>query len=237
MSPPSTVPPWARTASVRNQRTSEPRADGGLDGLKLAGDLIGLDRLLGEQGAGALLALGDVLPFGVQLVTLQFQTGEGELLLAGLEAGLDHRVHDRFHDLGAVRWDRDGDAEGLADGLVLADQHVEHDAVDQVVRAVVGEHAYDLLRLAVAVHAALALLVAGGVPGQVVVDDGVEVVLEVDALAQAVGGDQDALVGLAQLGDALLALGGRQQAGDRGDLDARGQGACAGARRGTRRWG
>ena len=38
-------------------------------------------------------------------------------------------------------------------------------------------------RLAVAVDAALALLVAGRVPAQVVVDDRVEVVLEVDALA------------------------------------------------------
>ena len=74
--------------------------------------------------------------------------------------------------------------------LVLAEQDVEHDAVDLVVRAVEGERADDVAWLAEAVDAALALLVAGGVPGQVVVDDGVEVLLQVDALAQAVGGDQ-----------------------------------------------
>ena len=77
-----------------------------------------------------------------------------------------------------------------SDRLVLAEQHVEHDAVDPVVRAVEGDGAHGVGALAEAVDAALALLVAGRVPGQVVVDDGVEAVLEVDALGQAVGGDQ-----------------------------------------------
>jgi hypothetical protein len=49
--------------------------------------------------------------------------------------------------------------------------------------------------LAVAVDAALALLVAGGVPREVVVDDGVEVLLEVDAFGEAVGGDEHAALG------------------------------------------
>ena len=75
---------------------------------------------------------------------------------------------------------------------MLAEQHVEDDAVDAVVAAVEGDDADDVALLAEAVDAALALLVAGGVPGQVVVDDGVEVLLQVDALGQAVGGDQDA---------------------------------------------
>ena len=52
----------------------------------------------------------------------------------------------------------------------------------------------------------LALLVAGRVPGQVVVDDGVEVVLEVDSLGEAVGRDEDTLLGLAEREHALLAL-------------------------------
>ena len=70
-------------------------------------------------------------------------------------------------------------------------------------------------RLAEPVDAALALLVPGRVPGQVVVDDGLEVVLEVDALGQAVGGDQDRApaVVAGQLRDPRLALGGRQGAG------------------------
>ena len=44
--------------------------------------------------------------------------------------------------------------------------------------------------LAEPVDAAFALFVAGGVPRQVVVDDRGEAVLQVDALRQAVGGDQ-----------------------------------------------
>ena len=59
--------------------------------------------------------------------------------------------------------------------------------VDAIIGAPAG-HDPDLrFGLAVAVHAALALLQAGGVPWQVVVDDGVEnMFLEVDALAETV---------------------------------------------------
>ena len=73
---------------------------------------------------------------------------------------------------------------------------------------------------------ALALLLPGRVPGQIVVEDSVEVVLEVDALGQAVGGDKDVTrVGGGELGDARLPLGRRQHSGDRRDL--RGPGQCA----------
>ena len=85
-----------------------------------------------------------------------------------------------------------GDAGGLADLAVLLDQDLEDLAVDAVVAAVDGDDADVGRPLAEPVDAALALLVPGGVPGEVVVDDGVEVVLQVDALGQAVGGDQDA---------------------------------------------
>ena len=78
---------------------------------------------------------------------------------------------------------------------MFADQHIEHDAVDLVVDAVVGDDAHLLFGLAVAVHAAFALLVARRVPGEIVVDDGVEVLLQVDAFAEAVGADQHPLVG------------------------------------------
>ena len=59
-----------------------------------------------------------------------------------------------------------------------------------VVGAVDGDGAHDVGGLAEPVDAALALFVAGRVPGQVVVHDGLERVLQVDALGQAVGGDQ-----------------------------------------------
>ena len=76
---------------------------------------------------------------------------------------------------------------------MLPDQDVEHDAVDLVVHAVIGDHPDHLARLSVAVDAPFALLVTGRVPGEVVMEDGVEVFLEVDPFAQAVGADQYAL--------------------------------------------
>ena len=82
---------------------------------------------------------------------------------------------------------------------MLADQYVEHEAVDLVVDTVIGHDADDRGGLAVAVDAALALFVAGGVPRQVVVNDRVEVLLQVDALAQTVGADQNTLGGFRQL--------------------------------------
>ena len=85
----------------------------------------------------------------------------------------------------------------------LRSRTLEDDLVDLVVGAV-EEDGLDLVaRLAEAVDAALALLEAVRVPGQVVVDDRVEVLLEVDALGQAVGRDQDAPVVADQLLDPL----------------------------------
>ena len=78
------------------------------------------------------------------------------------------------------------------DLLVAADEDVEHDAVDAVVFAVVGDGPHGRCALAESVDSAFALFVAGGVPGEVVVHDGGEAVLQVDALGEAVGGDQQA---------------------------------------------
>ena len=111
------------------------------------------------------------------------------------------------------------DAERVADRARLAQQHVEHDLVDLVVGAVEQDGLHLGARLAEAVDAALALLQAVRVPGQVVVDDGVEVLLEVDALGQAVGGDQDAPVVADQLLDPLAPLLVADLAGDRAHLE------------------
>src|SRR5262249_46516687 len=99
-----------------------------------------------------------------------------------------------------------GDAERTANRLVLTDEHVEHNAVDLVVYTVEGEHTHRTTRLAIAVHAALALLVARGVPRQVIMHDRVEVLLEIDALAETVSADQHALVSFCQLGDPCFAF-------------------------------
>ena len=73
--------------------------------------------------------------------------------------------------------------------------------------------------LAEPVDPAFALLVAGRVPRQVVVDDGLEVFLQVHAFGQAVGRDQHRPPRLVagQVPDPRFALVGRKHAGDGGD--------------------
>ena len=104
---------------------------------------------------------------------------------------------------------------------MAADEDVEHDAVDAVVLAVVGDGAHGGGALAESVDSAFALFVAGGVPGQVVMHDGGESVLEVDAFGEAVGGDQHARPGVVgEAVDADFAFLGRQGAGDGLDAQA-----------------
>ena len=83
--------------------------------------------------------------------------------------------------------------ESTANALVLAQQHLEHDAVDRTIGRVERDRAYGVALLAEAVDAALALLVTRRIPGKVIVDDCVEAFLEVDAFAEAVGGDEHVL--------------------------------------------
>ena len=110
------------------------------------------------------------------------------------------------------------EAERGPDPFVPAQEHVQDEPVDRVVAAVERDHA-TVLRLAVPVHAAFALLVAGRVPGEVVVDDRVEAALEVDPLGQAVRGDEDPTWLVRQSLDARLALLGRKRPGHGLDRD------------------
>ena len=112
-------------------------------------------------------------------------------------------------------------AELLLDGLGLPDEHLEHavlDALrqDEVVAADLGG------RLELAVDAAVALLDAAGVPGQVEVEEVRAVRLEVQALARGVGGEEDAQRVLRRVGVEaaldLLAPRAAREAVD--DLDA-----------------
>ena len=185
---------------------------------QLAGDLVGLDAGLAVLGAGLVFAGDGTVPFAVQVgAFFQADALEGELLAGGVAQ--QQAFEDRLHHVVAAVGTGTEIPSGLADLLVLAEQHVEDDAVDAVVGAVEDDGADDAGALAEPVDAALALLVPGRVPGQVVVDDGVEVLLQVDALGQAVGGDQHrALARVAgQVADPGFPLVRRQDAGDGGD--------------------
>ena len=115
---------------------------------------------------------------------------EAELELAGRRpAAQQHAVDQGIDHLLGVGRHRHGNAQALADRARLAQQDVQNDEVDLIVGAVEEDGADLGSLLAVAVDPALALLQAVRVPGQVVVEHGVEMVLEVDPLRQAIGGD------------------------------------------------
>lgn len=195
-------------------------------GRQLARELV-LDRLLDlvvrEHGAVLLFALGRGLPREGHVVPERLDDGvelgrdraEPELG-RGLDLTLAKHdaLHDRATDQLAVARHRDCDPERGLDRAVLAQEHVEHDAVDRVVRAVQGQRAHNGPFLSVAIDAALALLVPGRVPRKVVVDHRGEPVLQVDALGQAIGAHQDPARRLVELGDATLSLLGDQRAID-----------------------
>ena len=104
-----------------------------------------------------------------------------------------------------VLWKRYVDAGGSLDLTHLAKQDIEHDAIDRVVGTVEQagfDHGGDLPE---PIYATFALLEAIGVPGQVVVQHRSELILQVDAFAEAIGGDQDSQFRPAHHLDALLA--------------------------------
>ena len=180
-------------------------AENGVGRLDLAGDLVGLDAVLVEVAALALLALGGLVPRLVQAARIRRLQSQLELNRSP-PAAQQHVVDDGLDDLLRLDRNRHGDAEIAPNLLRLADEHVQDDLIDGIVRAVEQDRLHARLRLTETIDAALALLQPVGIPGQVVVHDGVEVVLQIDALAQAIGGDEDPWIALHQFGNALLPL-------------------------------
>ena len=159
----------------------------------LRGDLVRMHGVLGEPGAGAALVLLRIPPVGFQTRGVLVQSAEIEGELPGAATAQQHGVHQRTGHRAALLRQGDRHAKPGADGVRLAEDHLQHGAVDGAVRRIHQGGADEGCLLAEAVHPAFALLVPGGVPGQVVVDDGVEQALEVDAFGQAVGRYQQAL--------------------------------------------
>ena len=134
---------------------------------------------------------------------------EGQLV--GLGAAQQQGFPDRVHDGGGV--DRHGNRYSGAslDRLWRRMSTSRTTPSISVVGAVVGDRPDGRRGLAESVDAALSLLMSGGVPGEVVMQDGGESVLEVDAFGEAVGGDQDARpsVGVRSLTRVSRSSGGR----------------------------
>ena len=206
-SPPLTIAPSARSACSTKLRTSAPNRL--LRGSReLALDLVHLDRLLRKDGSRALFAVGCDVPLAMEDIALGLQlrlVEERELVVAPAQ---DEPLHDRLEHGVRVHGTGTEIPRESRNRPVLPEEDVEDDPVDAVVAPEVGQDADGLARLVVAVDAPLALLVAGRVPREVVVNDRVELLLEVDALAQTVGRNEDAFGSFAEGEHALLALGG-----------------------------
>ena len=135
--------------------------------------LLGSDRVLREAGARAPLALLGIAPARLHCGG---RRGEAEIKAELPRPALaqQDRVHQRAGDRAALLGQRDRHAGRLPDRLGLAQNDIEHRAVDGAVGREEQHRADQFRGLAEAIDPALALLMARRVPGQIVVDDGVE---------------------------------------------------------------
>ena len=176
-------------------------------------DLLRFHRVLGEARAGFLLVLLGVAPprlhdlRAVVEAQIESQLARARLGATSSTPSARRSPGPRSSGSGTVT------PVALRIFLGLAEDDIEHGAVDRAVRREHHDRSDELGRLAEAVDPSLALLVPGRVPRQVVVDDGVEELLEVDAFGQAVGGDEDALDLLFLVAGAMSATRSRRSSG------------------------
>ena len=214
----------ASNASFVNRATSkaDPMADRTAASSRSTSSTLALERLLGEHGARTFLPFGAGFPLLEQRLFLGLEVlfeAEQQLVLISRLLPKQQSFEDRFDDLLGIHRHGHGYAERAADLLVLANQDVEHDSVNLVVGAVVGNRPHFGTGLSVAVHPSFPLLVARRVPGEVVVEHRVEVALQVDAFAEAIRSHQHVLRRFCQSGDPQLPLGRSKFPGDGGDFD------------------
>src|SRR6266566_401230 len=145
--------------------------------------------MLRETAPASLLALCDDVPLNVQLLD-SINLSEIECHLCrffALEQSSDDSLHYRF----AVHGDWNTDAERFVDFSGFLDEHIKNNAVNYVVGTIEKDRFDFWSRLPIAIYSALALLKPIGIPWQIVVQNRIEVILEVDAFAHAVGRYQD----------------------------------------------
>ena len=185
--------------------------------LELSRHLFGLDRELRESGARLLLPLAGVVPLGVERLLAILHARKEKLRGIGLTAEL-HPFEERLDDVFAATGHCHGDPEVALDRFVFAKEDVENNAVDLVVDTEERDDANLRARLAEAVDSPFPLVVAGGIPREVVVDDRIEVGLEIDPFTEAVGADEQPLGMFRELRDPVLTLLRGKRAGDRGNF-------------------
>ena len=110
------------------------------------------------------------------------------------------------------------DAGLLFDRPRLPQDHIEHRAIDGIVLAVYQDRSDDLALLAKSIDTTFALLMPRRVPGQIVVNDRIEVRLEVDAFGEAIGRHKNTFLELAEGLNLGLSILGRKRPSNDFDL-------------------
>jgi hypothetical protein len=182
--------------------------------------LFRLEDVLRKPGSRAALTLLGVAPARFHCCGVRRQA-EIEAELTGAALAEHHGVHQRAGDGAAFVRKRDSDPGCLSDRLGFAEDDIENRAVDGTVGRVEQYRTNQRCRLAKAIDAAFALLMAGRIPRQVVMNDRVEKSLEIDAFRETIGGHQQPLRSPAHCFDALSALLRGQLARNHTDLELR----------------
>ena len=176
----------------------------------------GIECMLGKDCAALALAFGTFVPDALERLGGIGTEGKMELELT---RALEESVDEEFGEPPLILRERDRGAEGTADPVSLF-QEDRHDlGVNRVVLTIESNDHDFGPPLAEAVDPSLTLLKAVGVPGQIIVEDCVKVLLEVDSLTQAVGSDKDTLRCLGERGDPVATLLVAQAAGHALDLE------------------
>ncbi len=126
-----------------------------------AGHLGDLDTGLSEQTARCPFLVSSGIPLDGELFCARSKERVHSREPFGDAAGAfgkEHAFGEGLDHGGGRPGNRDGDAKGVADDAVLAEEHFEDDLVDLVVVAVVGDYSDLLGFLSEAVHATFALL-------------------------------------------------------------------------------
>ena len=114
--------------------------------------------------------------------------------------------HERHADVAVIFGHRDRNTEVFLDLFGLAEDDIENEAIHRIV-GTVKHSAPDILALLTeTVHTAFALFVASRVPSQVVMNDGIEVVLKVDTFGQAIRRHENRRIGFRQFANLFFAF-------------------------------
>ena len=157
--------------------------------MPLGKNLVGSQPSLGKNGTRHPVLCG--LP-GIVHFDLGVREIEGHLPDSkGFGTLKENCLHDGFDDFVVVCGQGHCYSEFPANPFGFAKDHAEHSAVDGIVFTIEHQRADDWTILSETIRTSLALFVTSRIPGQVVVNHRVKVILKVDTLGKTVRGNEN----------------------------------------------